>query len=126
MVVECRIENCGRTARAKGLCAAHYSRHYRGGDPSVKRKGAPQRNVARAAAVALFPDWSLRTQARYWKAMRQLQRVDSLQSTNHFETALKASTRSNGSINLSELERRAESLAALFIVRFPTRAARMR
>ena len=124
--MECQIENCGKKVRAKGLCPAHYARLYRGGDPSVKRKGGPQRDAARAAAVALFPDWSPRTQARYWKAMRQLQRVDSLQSTNHFETALKASTRPNGSINVSELERRAESLAALFIVRLPTRAARMR
>jgi hypothetical protein len=115
MVVECRIENCGKTARAKGLCSAHYARLYRGGDPSVKRQGGPQRDAARAAAVALFPDWSLRTQARYWKAMRQLQRVDSLRGTNHFETALKASTRPNGSINVSKLERRAESLAALFV-----------
>jgi hypothetical protein len=116
-MVECRIENCRKRAQAKVLCSAHYGRLRRGGDPSVKRKSGAKRDVIRAAVLALFSEWSPRTKARYWKAMNQLQWVDRLQGTNHFEAALRACTRPNGSFNVLELERQAESIAAQCTVR---------
>jgi hypothetical protein len=117
VMVECRIANCGKKVQAKGLCSAHYARQRRGGDPSVKRKSGPKRDAARAIVLALFSDWSPRTQARYWKAHSQLQWVDGIQGTNSLETCIKACSRPNGSINVLEFERRAESIAAAFIVR---------
>jgi hypothetical protein len=117
VMVECRIANCGKKVQAKGLCSAHYARQRRGGDPSVKRKSGPKRDAARAIVLALFSDWSPRTQARYWKAHSQLQWVDGIQGTNSLETCIKACSRPNGSINVLEFERRAESIAAAFTVR---------
>jgi hypothetical protein len=111
VMVECRIANCGKKVQAKGLCSAHYARQRRGGDPSVKRKSGPKRDAARAIVLALFSDWSPRTQARYWKAHSQLQWVDGIQGTNSLETCIKACSRPNGSINVLEFERRAESIA---------------
>jgi hypothetical protein len=71
----CVIDDCGGKPVAKGLCAKHYARLRRGGDPQRLRK--PGRKTPQDTALnrKFFPEWSPRTQARYTLAMRLLIRM---------------------------------------------------
>jgi hypothetical protein len=42
--------------------------------------------------------------------------MDEAKGTNHLQACIEAASRPNGSINTLEFERRAESVAAMFIV----------
>lgn len=45
-LLPCVIEGCEQFRHAKGLCGTHYERMRKWGDPSVRKKGAPQGRVA--------------------------------------------------------------------------------
>jgi hypothetical protein len=70
----CSIEGCCDTIVAKGLCAKHYMRRRRNGDPTTVRKRGPQPGWSRLSAERIGrgfrPEWSVRTKARFAKAQR--------------------------------------------------------
>lgn len=65
-------------------------------------------------AREMFPDWSERTRARWGRAMRMMILADVPGDVQ--KTVIKNASRSNGTINVADLERRAESVAAAWIV----------
>jgi hypothetical protein len=115
----CSIEGCGGKVVAKGLCAKHYMRQRRGGDPTAKRKTGPKpRPRATEAALytalakgesatprdiadGFYPHWSERTRARWAKAMEI---VDWLRAKGVDVEALQNAARfRNGEPNVSGL-----------------------
>ncbi len=95
----CSTPDCSSPVLAKGLCAKHYMRQRRTGDPATTRK--PGRPLDRVTQVmrALHLDYSPRTVARYRKAMHLLDRFDD----GSKKRVLVAATRPNGTINVSRL-----------------------
>ena len=75
------------------------------------------KDEARAIVLALFPDWSPRTQARYWIAFCRLRQLGAMQGRGDelLQQVLKACARRNGSLSVSKFERISTSLAAQFI-----------
>ena len=65
----CKIAECDGKPVAKGLCARHYMRARRTGDPTETRKPGPHPSAVVAAHRALFPEASPRTQARLAKLL---------------------------------------------------------
>jgi hypothetical protein len=93
----CTISKCRNKAVAKGLCAKHYMRARRAGDPTKVRK--PGRPRARLTQLMAGTNWSPRTLARFRRASRLL-----LKFTDKSAKRLMAeATRSNGSVNVSKL-----------------------
>jgi hypothetical protein len=112
----CSIKDCGKRAIAKGLCSMHYARQLRTGSAATSRAPGRQPDATRAAVLALFPDWSPRTQVRYWKAFRRLQKLGEIQGTGDrpLETAIKASKRANGSLSVSRFDAVSISMCSLY------------
>jgi hypothetical protein len=97
----CKIKGCEGKAIAKGLCAKHYMRARRTGDPKqVGKPGRPPDPI-----IGMWRDqmcefgWSPRTMARYVEAMALLRDMD----METKRAAVKAATRPNGSMNVSKL-----------------------
>ena len=65
----CEIDGCDGKPVAKGLCAKHYMRQRRAGDPRRVRRPGPKASEARY----LMREWSPRTYARFVQAMRMLE-----------------------------------------------------
>jgi hypothetical protein len=65
-------------------------------------------------ARQMFPEWSERTRARWARAMRMM--VATGVPGDVQKTVLKNATRPNGSFNVAEFERRAEDVAAAWLV----------
>jgi hypothetical protein len=123
----CSIKNCGKPSAAHGLCAKHYMRQRRHGDPSVKHKPGPKPRpvVDMATAMnlvandvsllpklgrALYSDsWSPRTISDWEKAMTILQ---SLREEHGVATVLiiEAAQFRNGKVNVSRLLELAQDL----------------
>jgi hypothetical protein len=89
---------------------------------SSSRPG-PKPDPGRAAVRALFPEWSERTFATYWKAHCQLKALDGLKGVppgsnagSEFGRAVKAATRPNGTLNVTRLAEIAEAKAAFWVV----------
>jgi hypothetical protein len=100
----CSIEGCGGEAVAKGLCAKHYMRQRRGGDPTVRRKPGPKISSS-SWAITLektYPHWSARTKARYASAMQILGWLHHNHGVD-IHTVLDAATFRNGEPNVSRL-----------------------
>jgi hypothetical protein len=95
------IDGCDREPLAKGLCAKHYVRQRRAGDPSRVGKAGRKTPADLDYWRTTFPDWSPRAQARFVRAMRMLE--DAGGGTEEKQRAIKAATRSNGSVNVSKL-----------------------
>ena len=99
----CNINGCDAAPIAHGLCARHYMRMRRTGDPEkVRRAGRPRDEAALLWRQAL-PDESPRTMARilhsrkifmYWGVSALVQ-----------EDMIKDCTRPSGTVNWSKLER---------------------
>jgi hypothetical protein len=100
----CSIEGCKAHAAAKGLCSKHYMRTRRHGDPNqVKPPGAPRDVELNALKAKLReevgPLVSERTFARYYVAMRYLERLSL--TPEDIEEIRELATRPNGSFNVS-------------------------
>jgi hypothetical protein len=96
----CSIEGCDREPVAKGLCARHYMRRRRTGDPNRTRKAGRKRDPLRD----LFQEWSRRTVGHHKAAMMVLL---TLGGEELWAQAVKVATRPNGTLNVAELERQA-------------------
>jgi hypothetical protein len=71
----CEIKGCQGKARARGLCAKHYMRLLRQGDPEkLGRPGRPPKHdpYTEMANLVGAGEWSRRTMARYAEASRIL------------------------------------------------------
>ena len=115
--MDCSIKACGKRAIAKGLCSMHYARQFRTGSTSTSRPPGRAKNETRAAVLALFPEWSPRTQARYWKAFCRLQTLGEMQGTGDepLQLANKASRRPNGSFSVSKFDEISLSMCAMYL-----------
>jgi hypothetical protein len=97
----CTIEGCDGRPVGKGLCAKHYMRLRRGGDPNVVRKAGRKPNPLNkfVADYMRSVGWSSRTLARYLRALHML---EGQPEAVRAET-LQRATRSNGSVSVSKL-----------------------
>jgi hypothetical protein len=96
----CKIKKCKGKVLARGLCAKHYMRLRRTGNPEqVRQPGRPQLPFTEHLNTT-YPEMSARTKARFRKAMQLLQ--------EHFEPAavdevLDGATRPSGGFNVSKM-----------------------
>jgi hypothetical protein len=116
------MPDCDNLASARGLCAKHYMRARRNGDPAVVRKRGPTPDATSIAGIvrSLFEDQSRRPQARQIRAMtldRKLQ--EHLGADEHFTKAVMAASRPNGSLNVAKLLRIMERRAAMLLAELP-------
>jgi hypothetical protein len=98
----CKITGCQGKVVAQGLCAKHYMRKRRTGDPAKTSKpGRPrEQNIHLYFAKDVWaPHASPRTQARCAAAFHNLDQC----SAEARVEVLKSCTRPNGSINVSRL-----------------------
>jgi hypothetical protein len=103
----CKIKGCQGKVVVRGLCAKHYMRERRTGDPTKIGKPGPAPSPYMAMANFVSEgEWSPRTMARYAEASRILDGC----SAPARAALLKACTRPNGSINVSNLLGRAAML----------------
>src|SRR6516164_1880492 len=81
----CKISGCRTPAIAQGLCAKHYMRQRRTGDPTAKRKPGPKSKPGpkpkrpQAAAAAAAPSHevlALRREVASFRAIRKFGRVE--------------------------------------------------
>jgi hypothetical protein len=95
----CTIEGCDGDAVSQGLCAKHYMRLRRTGDPNVTLKPGAKAGDGSKRTSSLFPEWSPRTRARFQQAMSLLQG----QPLKIKRETVQRAIRSNGSVNVSKL-----------------------
>jgi hypothetical protein len=110
----CSIEGCDAKPVARGLCAKHYMRQRRAGDPmKTGRPGRPKASDTYTMLVRnkgfSFSETSKRTQDRMIRAWRILKACGGQEA---LEAAILKARRPNGSVNYSLLERLAN--AAMF------------
>jgi hypothetical protein len=121
--MKCSIENCGKPAVSRGLCQTHYARQRRHGSPSIRRKPGRTPDATKSAIRSLFRDWSPRTFDRYWLAFQRMKVLCDLQgiamdaAASPFVNATKSCTRDNGTLNVEEFVRTAESMCAMHVAR---------
>jgi hypothetical protein len=106
----CAIDGCEGKAVAKGLCAKHYARLRRNGDPAeVRKAGRPRSELGEGFELAFaFPEWSPRTRARYKRALHLIAHTP--QGDEITESAIKVercAVRPNGTLNVSKVLRMA-------------------
>jgi hypothetical protein len=106
----CNIEGCQGPVVARGLCAKHYKRQQRTGDPNKTRRPGPQTSEQRKLIDHTFKDWSPRTRGRYVQALSLLAPC----GQEVMREAITAATRSNGSINVCRLVEIAAMARAMF------------
>jgi hypothetical protein len=95
----CVIEDCPADPVAKGLCAKHYMRLRRQGDPNKTAKRGPKQ--ADDPTRGKFPGWSARRYADFRQAWKLLQYNDVEGTQRIFAEA----SRPNGDINITKLRR---------------------
>jgi len=105
----CQITGCQGKVVARGLCAKHYARARRTGDPH--RAGKPGRPREQNMYMDMARDlsggtWSPRTVARYATAMENLDQCSAEARVKAFESC----HRPNGTINVSQLLKRSIEL----------------
>jgi hypothetical protein len=95
---------CERPHEARGLCALHYQRLRRTGDPRMVRKSGPDRSHLRKTFedLGVTEQWSPRTSARFLAACRL---IFDLGGHAIAVDALEKASRPNGTVNVSKLER---------------------
>jgi hypothetical protein len=103
---QCTHPGCPGEALAKGLCARHYMRLLRHGDPGTVKK-AGRKSGWRAHVQQTFAGSSVskRSLDRYVRAIRLLNEhgIDS-------RPFIVRATRANGSMNMLKLEREAQAV----------------
>jgi hypothetical protein len=106
----CAIVGCKTGANAKGLCAKHYMRARRHGDPNVvKPRGAPK-NAWKAKLRGMIDPatMSTRTFDRYCATIGKLARIGTTDEA--LQEILNEATRPNGSFNVSKFAAFTESV----------------
>ena len=102
----CAVDECLKSARARGLCPQHYQRWRRTGDAlAVRRPGRRREKLRARTAEIVGIDISERTFARYWRATRMLWELGGPEAV---KAAIQAHTRANGTMNVAAMERDAE------------------
>lgn len=113
MATPCTFPDCQAKAVAKGLCAKHYMRLRRHGDPA--KVNARGRRDGDAAARQLMSEVSDRSYARFLRGLRLLRLFE-------FDVApvIAKCTRPNRSVNWARFEQLAEDMAAMTLAeRYP-------
>ena len=64
----CSVLDCGIPASTRGLCKKHYMRFRRHGDPGIKKRPGPRRDLTTAILLEQFPEQSKRTRAHIARA----------------------------------------------------------
>jgi hypothetical protein len=110
----CTIEGCQSRANARGLCAKHYMRARRHGDPTmVKLPGAPLKlRKAKLREIMAPQHMSVRTFDRFHRAIEILRRL----GPDAQRVCWAAAARPGGRLNVSKLHalaREAEFLSQL-------------
>jgi len=108
----CKIKGCKNKVVAKRLCAKHYMRKRRTGDPHETRKPGRKQDEQQKRIQDMFREWSPRTQARFCAAMRLLNGIDQAEAKKVIERA----TRRNGSMSVLRLY---ETAVVLYIDAHP-------
>jgi hypothetical protein len=100
----CKVADCQGKPVAKGLCAKHYMRARRCGDPEQTRKRGPK---------PLFDDFPLspRSRVRFKQAIDLLRDLDAMGVyDNALDAAFERAKRRNGTINVTALLAAAEDM----------------
>src|SRR5215813_8456138 len=90
----CKISGCRTPAIAQGLCAKHYMRQRRTGDPTAKRKPGPKPKQSQAAAAPSHEVLALRREiASLRRKVRALERQATAKPKRALATARVSSRR---------------------------------
>ena len=106
MTKPCAFPGCKANADGKGLCAKHYMRLRRHGDPG--KVNARGRRDGDAAARKMMSELSDRSYARFQRGLGLLRLFEL-----DVAPVIAKCTRLNGSMNLAMFERLAEGMAAM-------------
>ena len=113
----CSIEGCDGKTVAKGLCAKHYMRVRRTGDPSKTRPpGPPRKGGLTAFLRSKFSDLSPSTQNRHIRAYKVLTAFGGQEA---LEAAILKASRANGSLNVAAMERQADLVLSVAVKTWP-------
>jgi hypothetical protein len=93
----CSIAGCEHKTLAHGLCAMHYARVRRFGDPETTVKAGRKTSPVYAYWRSVHPGWSERTLGTFVRAVRLL--------GDRAPEAIAAATRPNGTVNVSRMLR---------------------
>ncbi len=97
----CSVPDCGARAAARGLCAKHYMRWRRRGDPAVTGQRGRPANRPRYQPLAL--------------RLHELGLVEDYEQL--IQQLAEHASRPNGSLNVSKLQRAAEERAAWLVAK---------
>jgi hypothetical protein len=113
----CSIEGCDGKTAVKGLCAKHYMRVRRNGDPSKTRPpGPPRKGGLTAFLRSQFSDLSPSTQNRHIRAYKVLTAFGGQEA---LEAAILKASRANGSVNVAAMERQADLVLSMAVKTWP-------
>ena len=66
----CSVSDCGNPASTRGLCKKHYMRFRRHGDPGIKKRTGPRRDLTTAILLEQFQhQQSPRSRSRFARAI---------------------------------------------------------
>jgi hypothetical protein len=103
----CTVKDCDRPRKAKGLCATHYQRWRRTGDPEeVRRAGRPRDQMLERLREEFSGKWNPRTITRYKRALAMLWAAGCTEE--EVENLSAAARIANGKPNVACLERLAK------------------
>jgi hypothetical protein len=113
----CSIEGCDGNTTVKGLCAKHYMRVRRTGDPSKTRPPGPPRKAGLTAFLrSQFSDLSPSTQNRHIRACKVMTAFGGQEA---LEAAISKASRANGSVNVAAMERQADLVLSMAVKTWP-------
>ena len=112
----CSVSDCGIPASTRGLCKKHYMRFHRHGDPGIKKRPGPRRDLTTAILLEQFPEQSKRTRARLTRAIQLAGLIrDHFNVEGALEEAIRHATRKDGSLNITRLLADLEKRLAVLI-----------
>ena len=107
----CSVTDCDRHHKARGLCALHYQRWRRTGDSEkVRPAGRPTDRWLEVLRHDYSRVWSPRTITRLKRVLRTCATYrPGSQLDDEWDDLWRVATRPNGTINVAQLERTANS-----------------
>lgn len=115
MYTICTVDGCDEIARAKGLCARHYTRLNRHGDAAVVNTRGRRRKEIHAMVQQLLRHKPDRASARFQTGLNILIEIV---GPDGYDAAVRACTRPNGTVNKAQLRRMAGEVIHLWLQRF--------
>jgi hypothetical protein len=113
----CSIEGCDGKTALKGLCAKHYMRVRRTGDPSKTWLPGPPRKAGLTAFLrSQFSDLSPNTQNRHIRAYKVLAAFGGQEA---LEAAILKASRANGPVNVAAMLRQADLALSMALKTWP-------